>query len=86
MSYVADYDPDTCQHVADGSGRCTRPAQWQVFVGNGDRSYFSCGTHLVKVAQAKHDNDGRTLMRPELKLRRLSPANNPGQRSPRSRR
>ena len=76
MSYVSDYDPDKCQHVADGSGRCPRPALWQVYIGNGDRSYFSCGVHLTKIAQAKHDDSGCKLMRQELKLVRLEVANN----------
>jgi hypothetical protein len=71
VSSVADYDPDICQHVADGSGRCTRPAQWQVYIGNGDRSYFACGVHLTKIAQAKHDDAGCTLMRQEMHLVRL---------------
>jgi hypothetical protein len=71
MSFVSHLDDETCQHVADGTGRCDRPALWQVFVSNGSRSYFACDIHLTKISQAMHDDNARRVTGGCMNLKRL---------------
>lgn len=70
ISHIKD---GQCQHFSDGSGRCPRAALWQVFVGNGDRSYFACGIHLTKVSQAKHDDCAASVVGGCMNLKRINP-------------